>query len=724
MLTVHDLIKIHGEVSTVCLVLWVAPDDTQAALIARSDSNAAPFLADMNEVRDLIDRRIWDVTEGELPSSPLDHEISEVERQKRDEAYEIIQFIVKGHTPAIFRKMERSKRIKLAIHRFGVSRPTITKYLRRFFQGGMVEGALIPHYSNCGAPGKTRAVTKGANKRGRPPAQGHPAGCNITDDLRRVFRLAVSATYARKRKHDLASAYEFCVRKFLSEEFEDPETKKTRRISLQAYRECGLPTRGQFIYWAKLDNDALDLAKRRSGVRVWEMTSKPKLGTATSRAMGPGSRFQIDATVLDLYIRSRGNRRTLVGRPTLYVVIDVFSRLIVGIYIGLEHPSWVAAMMALANCIEDKVSFCKRFGLQIRPEEWPVSHICGALLGDNGEMKSNGVESILRKFRVDVENHAPYRADWKGVVETRFKSIQMAFGPYVDGYIESDFRVRGGTDYREDAVLDLDDVTRIILDIVIYYNNSHELANYPRHKGQVQDNVLSIPLELWNWGIATRSGAPRKPNENRFKFALMPQANASVTREGLSFEGRYYTCSKAIREHWFERANQGRFTVPISYDKREVDRIYVHDAGELGFDVATLTPRSGAYQGLTGWEAHELDREYARMSAQHRDRKVLDRASAMADVQYVNDEARGEFEAHPAEGSLRSQTEGARQARAVEVTADRPEELSRCRPKMAHAVGEAAKIVPIRPELAWTDVSAPSMEELLAVMGQATDVDR
>lgn len=60
------------------------------------------------------------------------------------------------------------------------------------------------------------------------------------------------------------------------------------------------------------------------------MKRRPLLGNPTAESLGPCSRFQIDATVLDVYVRSRRARRPIVGRPTLYVVIDVFSRLIVG----------------------------------------------------------------------------------------------------------------------------------------------------------------------------------------------------------------------------------------------------------------------------------------------------------------------------------------------------------------------------------------------------------
>lgn len=52
--------------------------------------------------------------------------------------------------------------------------------------------------------------------------------------------------------------------------------------------------------------------------------------------IGPGSRYQIDATIGDVYLVSEYNRNQIIARPIIYVVIDVFSRMITGVYVGLE----------------------------------------------------------------------------------------------------------------------------------------------------------------------------------------------------------------------------------------------------------------------------------------------------------------------------------------------------------------------------------------------------
>ena len=110
----------------------------------------------------------------------------------------------------------------------------------------------------------------------------------------------------------------------------------------------------------------------------------------------------------------------------LYIVVDVFSRMIVGIYVGFEGPSRVGAMMALANAASDKVEFCARFGIEIGEDYWPCKVLPDVLLGDRGEIASGLIETLINNFQVHVENATPYRADWKGIVEQRFVLCQSA----------------------------------------------------------------------------------------------------------------------------------------------------------------------------------------------------------------------------------------------------------------------------------------------------------
>lgn len=75
------------------------------------------------------------------------------------------------------------------------------------------------------------------------------------------------------------------------------------------------------------------------------------------------------------YLVSRFNRDNIIGRPIVYFVKDAFSRIVTGLYVGLEGPSWIGMAMTLYNAFTDKVDFCHRYGIEITEDQWPCHHL-------------------------------------------------------------------------------------------------------------------------------------------------------------------------------------------------------------------------------------------------------------------------------------------------------------------------------------------------------------
>lgn len=59
-----------------------------------------------------------------------------------------------------------------------------------------------------------------------------------------------------------------------------------------------------------------------------------------------------DATVADIYIVSRLSRKP-IGRPVIYTMVDAYSRLITGVYVGLEGGQY-ALRLLLQNTLRIK----------------------------------------------------------------------------------------------------------------------------------------------------------------------------------------------------------------------------------------------------------------------------------------------------------------------------------------------------------------------------------
>lgn len=560
--------------------------------------------------------------------------------------------------PAIFDKKLRGEMVRAMVSGFGVTRAHVYRKLRAYWQKGKSPQALFPDTSTKGAPKKTKAI--GEKKRGRPRANAVGTGINITPDIERVFRVAIKAHYLNTSQNPVRHAYRKAL---IALGF---DVTKTHALNL-----AEAPTYRQFYYFLQKETTQVEKAKKRFGEITYNKDLRPVLGTSTTTAVGPGSLYQIDATIGDVYLVDEDTRTRIVGRPVIYIVIDVFSRLITGVSVGLEGPSWVGAMFALANTMFDKVKYCARYKVDIEAEDWPVIGRPEAILADRGELLGKTVEILSESLFIDIQNTPSFRADWKAIVERYFKTVQADFKPYVEGYVtETTVKKRGGQDYRLDAELTLSDITRIILECVVEYNKSHDMTYYDVSKDMPPELPL-IPLAIWNWGIQHRTGRLRATNEELAAVNLMPHKEVPVTKYGVHLFGCYYSSAHAIKEGWFDRVGSTMRKVTVAYDPHNADTIYFRPDGRYdAFVPFELTPRSDAYRGMTFWEVWQLQKQRSKTHATSQLKKLEGELKRDHVIEKIVKEARAK---KPDQSHLpkSARTQGIRDNRASEIAKNR-----------------------------------------------------
>ncbi|WP_163528057.1 Mu transposase C-terminal domain-containing protein [Halobacillus ihumii] len=620
-LAVNELLKDEQNGKTF-RVLWIDEGNVIAYLIDIHDSKAFPLV---HAISELIDEIVQDeLTKVKNDPYSFNQNQSEKNLDKRDKAWTVIEKMTRDE-PAIYDKKKRSKWVKQAMDIHGVNYLTVHKYLRRYWQRGKTPNALLPDYYKSGGKGKERAAN--SKKRGRPRKY-QSQGINVDEQTKKLFRISIEKYYLTTRKNNLSEAFNMMIKEFYAEDYYDKDGIKKLVVKEQEK----LPTLTQFRYWYNKEYNVQESMMARQGRKKYEKDFRAVLGSSTTEAVGPGSRYQIDATVGDVYLISRYNADWIIGRPVIYLVIDVFSRMITGMYIGLEGPSWIGAMMALANVATDKQQFCQQHGIDIPKEAWPVHHLPDALLADRGELEGSDVDRLVSAFNMRVENAAPYRADWKGIVEKQFDTIQRKIKPFLPGYVDKDFQERGARDYRLDAKLTIEQFTQLIIQQVIYYNTKHYLKDYLRDEDMIQDEVKPLPLELWNWGIQNRSGKLRHFPEDLIKLHLLPQGQATVTYKGIKFKGMFYSCDRALKESWFPTARQkGSWKTTVSYDPRDMSTLYLLNGDQHTFETCYLLEHQKRYEHKTLEEIHYLIEHEKRMSDQ------ANHGQLQKEVDFIND---------------------------------------------------------------------------------------
>lgn len=562
-------------------ILWVSENNKYIFMIETKDKNAFPIIKNMQELTDMVIEGSL-IKEVSTPRHLSDGKVTDKALSMRDDAWKIIKDVVTKE-PDIFFSNKRGQLIHEIMKKHNVSKPTIYKYLRRYWQGGKIPDALLPDFVNCGGKGKKKLPKR---KMGRPAKYKELESRVIVDEnVKKEFRVALQTYYFNQKKPSLPHAYTMMVRRFyLEDEYYDKGEKKVKLKDQKS-----IPTENQLRYFLRTEYTEKQKIIPRIGRTKYEQNFRELMGSSTYESFGPGSRFQIDATIADVYLISENNADWIIGRPVVYMVVDVFSRLVVGLYVGLEGPSWLGAMMAIANTASDKQAFCSKYGINIRKEQWPCEHLPKSLLADRGEFEGYNIERLVNAFNLDPENAAPYRADWKGIVEKYFDIFQGRVKPFLPGYIDKDFRERGTKDYRLDAKLTLKDFTKIMIAEVIFHNNHHFIKDYPRDKDMIKDDVQPIPIELWNWGVKRRSGQLTYHTPDKIMLNLLPRDVATVTEKGIKYKKMHYICDKAIKESWFSTANiRGSWKVNVAFDPRNMSKLYLLNNNELSFETCTM----------------------------------------------------------------------------------------------------------------------------------------
>ena len=103
------------------------------------------------------------------------------------------------------------------------------------------------------------------------------------------------------------------------------------------------------------------------------------------------------------------------------------------------------------------------------------------------------------------------------------------------------------------------------------------------------------------------------------RLALLPRGTASITGDGILFDGLFYETKHAVLYAAMVKARntQRRAPVEVSHDRRTVDMIWVHCGGTSREVVPVfLSPRSSEYAGMSFREVTTIRQ---RAKAQKRD---------------------------------------------------------------------------------------------------------
>ncbi|MFD1780814.1 hypothetical protein ACFSFW_19355 [Fredinandcohnia salidurans] len=576
-------------------VLWIDREKDAAVTISIIDKKGLPNL----KVLSTLEREEKEGKILKLEYDPYskfmvpEEKLSEKEIKIRDNAWVCIKDIVELE-PNIYDPKERYQLIKELCEKTGKGKKFIYKYLRYYWTGGKMVNALLPRFRKCGGRGKKKNP-KEKMGRSRMITDVNPEfkGVIVTEGMRKIFDEYIRKVYLKVNRRDSVK-YTYIV--MLKERF-GIKTEIRNGVEIPIIPpDYLLPSIDQLRYHIRANYKHKTKLIAREGEVSFNRDFRPLLGSETRKATGPGEIFEVDATIADVYLVSSDDSNQIIGRPVVYIVIDVFTHMIVGLYVGFEGPSWQGVMMAIENTVMNKVEFCAQYDVPIEEEDWPCHHMPEAFFADRGEMESKSADSLGNSLGIKLKNAPPYRADAKGLVETQFNILNTTLQSWMPGAVKKEYKKRGGPKYVLDAKLTLKDFTKMIIEMILHRNNYHHMEHYPLDKAMSKDKVLPIAKNIWNWGLA-HNHFLKEVHPDIVRLNVLPEAKVTANREGIYFEGMYFGSRELEKQGWFVKGES--IKTIIAYDRRCMNFVYIKTEDGKGFIKCHLLDKSSRFKDLS-----------------------------------------------------------------------------------------------------------------------------
>lgn len=607
-------------------ICWIDLDDNAVGLFELTKPDALPRVEPLEEIEGGLRDGTLRVLEADPWLAPiivsLDSDTPEkrrqddVRRKRAEMRYQTIMPLVEEHERELFDPRSRGPLVAELERSRLMTKPTAFARIRRWFRHGMVENALLTEHDACGAPGiprKPRDVKRG-RKYKRKNRPGDKPGVNIDDHLRKLLQDGWKK-YRQRKKQRISAAYRSTLDLYFATGY---RLNAGELVPVLPPSE-ELPTVGQFRYWGEKLEGKRCTAALRHGLRKYHLEHRELGGSARDGVSGPADTYQVDATGGLVHLVERRSRAVRIGKAVVYAVCDVYSQLVLGWVVALEHASYAAMAMALERAFTDKVAYCRNIGIDIEWEDWPAAIICRKLLGDRGpELMGHQSDNAVSALRFDFDDTPPGRADWKAYVE-------RLFGGAKDGMRDVPGATRGPPQRAEpnaadDACLTLDDLEELLIRYFLSFNHSHEVGDHPDDIYLQAEDLACTPINLWNWGRRNRAGAGKRFDREHIRAALMPKARVPATGEGLMFRDRAYGSATLSEQGAFLRGTgHKRVRYVVAYDPRNLDEVWLVDKRGRLLERCPLQPKYAHLQGRSLWEDEEIRAAGAtrKMSAQH-----------------------------------------------------------------------------------------------------------
>lgn len=328
----------------------------------------------------------------------------------------------------------------------------------------------------------------------------------------------------------------------------------------------------------------------------------------------PFSVVQVDHTEADIILVDEVHRKP-IGRPWLTLAIDVYSRMIAGIYITFEKPSATSVGMCLAQAICPKREYLAELEIS---GEWSVWGVMSTVHTDNAkEFRGAVLERACDEYSIDLQ--------WRPVMLPHFGGhIERLMGTMANeirklpGATFSNPSQRKGYDSEGMAALTLKEFERHLVEFIVnvYHQRVHSQISMP-------------PRKKWELGVlgdANSMGTgvmPIPEDPLRIRLDFMPYFERSVQQYGIQIDGiTYYDKALDPYINAPDPENpKAKRTFLIRRDPRDISKVYFFDPTDNRY--VPLPYRNIGYPSMSAWELREVQQHLKAQGIRHVDEHII-----------------------------------------------------------------------------------------------------
>lgn len=532
-----------------------------------------------------------------------------------------------------------------AMETHGASRTMVYTCWSLLCRYGFAEESLRLRFDRCGAPGTTKdCAPSGRRKAGRKTnrerlarqlgevlAEVQPG---MSEQWRQLIMLAdrrIPSPKPRFHKRFL---------NIIEEGFTKLYRESKAELVPMPLEQGTYPNKDQVRRVLFTEIPQIERLRQKTTTGHFQRSMRGMIKRSWKGVLGPGHTWQIDSTRADIYLRSSINRAWIVGRPILYIMVDVWSTAIVGFYLCLRGPSWEMAKTALFSSVSAPGLLGELWGYEPMETLNPHPGVPAVLLCDRGEYISQAAKQTAFRLIERLDLTPPYRPDLKGLVEVqhRITKDEQAWIPGAIDARRAEFELRK-FDPRK-AIFTIAEYAAYLHVIFSKYNLTADRTRR-LDTSMIADGVTPSPAGLWRWGHEVGIGKLGHRPQSELISLLLPEAKAKVTRDGVGFDGMAYTLDDAVMSQLTAKArNFGSWEISVHHFPGSVSRIWTPNVGgtgllELGLSDQANASRTQTYEEVMDAFAYQKltipelqhDRVSLQLDAERRAKKMVESAN-------------------------------------------------------------------------------------------------